>query len=336
MASVSIVILNYNGKHYLEKFLRTVIKNSKGHEIVVADNNSSDGSIDFLKRNFAGLKIISFDRNFGFCEGYNKALCQLSSDFFVLLNSDIEVTENWIEPVLNLFEKDEKIAAAQPKLLDYNKKKKFEYAGGAGGYIDKYGYPFCRGRIFDSIEDDEGQYDDTTEIFWASGACLFIRGDLFKKYGGFDVDFFAHMEEIDLCWRLKQDGFKIFYCAESTIFHVGGGTLAYANPQKTYLNFRNSLMVLFKNLPTNEFIAKLILRWLLDYIAATKFLLTGNIKDSLMVIKAHLYIWKNITSLYKKRKLTHHSRRSLTGVYNKFLLFTYHIARVRNFSDLKF
>ena len=336
MASVSVVILNYNGKQYLEKFLPTVIKYSKGYEVVVADNKSEDGSLEFLNEKFSEIKIISFDKNFGFCEGYNKALNQLSSKYFVLLNSDIEVTENWIEPIIDLFEKDEKIAAVQPTLLDYNAKDKFEYAGGAGGFIDKFGYPFCRGRLFDTIESNENQYNDTREIFWASGACMLIRGYLFKKYGGFDVDFFAHMEEIDLCWRMKFDGYKIYHCAESTVYHVGGGTLAYSNPRKTYLNFRNSLLVLLKNLPKHELYIKLPFRWIMDCIAMIKFVLTGDIHDALMVPRAHIFILKNLNKTMRKRAVYINNSVNMAGMYNKFLLFSYHIAGVRKFKDLKF
>lgn len=334
MTSISIVILNFNGKHHLDKFLPTIIEYSPGCEVVVADNGSTDGSVDFLQKNFPDIKILIFNENHGFCGGYNKALSQLDSEYFVLLNSDIEVTKNWIPPVISLFEKDSSIAAIQPKLLDYHSRDKFEYAGGAGGFIDKYGYPFCRGRIFDTIEKDEGQYDDTREIFWASGACLFIRGELFKKYGGFDSSFFAHMEEIDLCWRLKQDNFKIIYCAESSIYHIGGGTLAYANPRKTYLNFRNSLMVLIINLPSNEIIPKLIFRWVMDYVAAIKFSLSGNFRDALMVIKAHFYIWRNFKSVKSKRNSSAKTLKGIEGMYDKFLLFQYHIAGVRKFKDL--
>lgn len=336
MASVSIVILNFNGRHYLEKFLPSIIKHSKGYEIVVADNNSSDGSVGFLKHSFPKIRCITFSENYGFSGGYNRAVDQLNSDFFVILNSDIEVTENWIEPVLNLFDKDELIAAVQPKLLDYNCKDKFEYAGGAGGFIDKYGYPFCRGRIFETIETDIGQYDDTREIFWATGACFFIRSELYKSFGGFDADFFAHMEEIDLCWRLKKDGYKVYHCGESVVYHVGGGTLAYSNPRKTYLNIRNSLLLLIKNLPIQSLIWKLPFRWLVDYVAGIKFLFFGDIRDALMIIKAHIYIWKNLIKTLKKRKSIQKPVRNLTGIYPKFLLFTYHLARVRKFSDLNF
>ncbi len=336
MASISIVILNYNGKHFLEQFLPSVIAYSIEHEIVIADNNSSDGSLEFLRNDYPGIKLIEFSENFGFCTGYNKAIQQLNSDYIVLLNSDIEVTENWIDPVIGLFESDEKIAAIQPKLLDYKSKDKFEYAGGAGGFIDKYGYPFCRGRIFDTIETDTGQYDDSREIFWATGACLFIRTKLFKDYGGFDDDFFAHMEEIDLCWRMKNDGYKVYYCGNSIIFHVGGGTLPYANPHKTYLNFRNSLMMLLKNLPIESLIWNVPVRWIVDYIAAAKFLLSGDVRDAFMVLKAHLYIWKNIKSVFQKRRKSNKSIKNPVGIYPKFLLFDYHIGKRRKFKDLKF
>ena len=336
MASIAIVILNYNGRHFLERFLPIVIKHSPGCDVVVADNGSDDDSVLFISDSFPDIKLIQLDKNYGFCGGYNKALFQLDSDYFVLLNSDIETTENWIDPVIRLFESDKKIGAVQPKLLDYNKKDKFEYAGGAGGFIDKYGYPFCRGRIFDTIEIDKGQYNDDEEIFWASGACIFIKSDLFKKYGGFDEDFFAHMEEIDLCWRLKNNGHKILYCAESTLFHVGGGTLAYANPRKTYLNFRNSLMVLIKNLNRHELMRKLVFRWVMDYVAALKFLLSGDFKDAFMILKAHFYIWNNLSKNLNKRSKKNKSLKNLSGVYQKFLLFQYHIAGVRKFKDLNF
>lgn len=336
MARVSIVILNFNGRHFLEQFLPTVKKYSVGYEIVIADNNSADGSVEYLRTSFPEIRLIPFDQNYGFCGGYNKALFQLDSKYFVLLNSDIEVTKNWVEPLIDIFEKDDKIAAIQPKLLDYKSKKKFEYAGGAGGFIDKYGYPFCRGRIFDSIEIDEGQYNDTKEIFWASGACLFIKAELFKLYSGFDEDFFAHMEEIDLCWRMKQDDYKIMYCADSEIYHIGGGTLAYSNPRKTYLNFRNSLLVLIKNLPSEELIWKLLFRWMMDFVAIIKFALSGHFKDAFMVVKAHFYILLNLNKNLNKRSDKLKIKKHLAGIYPKFLLFSYHIARVRKFSDLKY
>lgn len=336
MARVTIVILNYNGRPFLEKFLPTIIKHSPKCEIVVADNHSSDNSVEFLYKNHKDIRILEFNQNYGYSGGYNRAIEQLDSDYFIILNSDVEVTENWIEPIISVFESDEKIAAIQPKLLDYKHKDKFEYAGGAGGYIDKLGYPFCRGRIFDAIETDTGQYDDTREVFWATGACFFIRAKLFKRYGGFDETFFAHMEEIDLCWRMKSDGYKVYCCGESVVYHFGGGTLTYGNPRKTYLNFRNSLLVLIKNMPLTELAWKLPARWLIDYVAIINFVLRGHFADGLMVIKAHLYVVGNFISTLKKRRKSKKRQSNQAGRYPKLLLFDYHIAGVRNFSDLEF
>lgn len=336
MPRVAIVILNYNGKAFLELFLPSVLKYSRGYDVVVADNASTDQSVDLVKKFFPQVQLLEFDENYGYCGGYNRALAQLEADFFAIINSDIEVTENWIDPILQLFKSDKQIAAIQPKLLDYHKRDRFEYAGGAGGFIDSLGYPFCRGRLFETIEKDHGQYDDDREIFWSTGACFFIRAELFKKYGGFDESFFAHMEEIDLCWRMKKEGYKILHCGKSTVYHVGGGTLAYANPRKTYLNFRNSLMVLIKNLPANELFWKLPTRWLVDYVAILKFVLTGKVKDALMILKAHLYIIRNFFSTFKKRPSRDKNRFNATGLYKKWILFDYHVAGVRKFEDLKF
>lgn len=336
MSRVSIVILNYNGRAFLEQFLPSIIRYSHGHEVVVADNASTDESLIFLNQNFPQIKLLEFDKNHGFCGGYNRALNQLDADYFAIINSDVEVTENWIDPILELFKNDENIAAIQPKLLDFNHKDRFEYAGGAGGFIDKFGYPFCRGRIFDTIEVDDGQYNDTCEIFWSTGACFLIRAKLFKEYGGFDESFFAHMEEIDLCWRMKKDGYKVFHCGDSVVYHVGGGTLNYSNPRKTYLNFRNSMIVLVKNLPANELFWKLPIRWLIDYVAFLKFALSGDIKDAFMILKAHLYVFANFNKALKKRSTDKNFRFNSKGLYSKFLLFRYHVAGVRKFKDLKF
>jgi len=336
MSRVAIVILNHNGSSFLDQFLPSVIKYSSGFEVVVADNASTDSSIEILRKNFPQVKLIEFTENYGFCGGYNRALKQLDADFFAIINSDIEVTENWIGPILELFDQNEQIAAIQPKLLDYNKKDKFEYAGGAGGFIDKFGYPFCRGRIFESIETDRGQYDDNREIFWATGACFFIRAKLFEEYGGFDETFFAHMEEIDLCWRMKMDGYKILHCGSSKVYHVGGGTLAYSNPRKTYLNFRNSMMLLIKNLPAGELLWKLPFRWMVDYIAILKFIMTGHKRDGIMILKAHLFILKNFFKTLRKRKTINKKRYNAVGLYPKWVLFDYHVAGVRKFGDLKF
>src|SRR5690554_2188671 len=253
--SVGIVILNWNGKKLFDTFLPSVIKNSNfpGVEIYVADNGSDDDSVCHLIDNFPQVKLILLQKNFGFAEGYNRALRYVDTTYYVLLNSDVEVTPNWLAPCIELLEGDKSTAAVQPKILNYNKPHQFEYAGAAGGYIDKYGYPFCRGRILNRTEPDTGQFDQRSSIFWASGACMIVNARVFKEAGGFDGSFWAHMEEIDMCWRLKNRGYKIMYQPASSVFHLGGGTLPYSSPQKIYLNFRNNLYMLFKNLPEEKF-----------------------------------------------------------------------------------
>ena len=289
MNLVSIVILNWNGKGYLEQFLPSLIEHSQlpDVEIVVADNNSSDDSLEFLASAYPRIKVIRLDENYGFSGGYNRALKQLSSTYFLLLNSDIEVTAGWLEPLIEKMESNDRIAACTPKLKDFNERTKFEYAGAAGGYIDYLGYPFCRGRIFDHMEEDQGQYDDSTEIFWGSGACLMVRSSLYAQSGGLDDQFFAHMEEIDLCWRFLRMGYQIHYVPQSAVYHVGGGTLARGNPRKTFLNFRNNLLLLYKNLPENQRERIIFLRMILDGISALRFLIQGDIKDAMAVIRAH-------------------------------------------------
>ena len=269
---IAVVILNWNGKIWLEKFLDNVIENSKTAEIVVVDNNSKDNSISYLTKNYPTIRIIKNKGNYGYAKGYNEALKQINSEYFILLNSDIEVTENWISPVIDLMEKDKKISACQPKILDYNHRNKFEYAGACGGFIDKFGYPFCRGRIFNHLEEDLGQYNDSKEVFWALEACLFVRTTHFFEIGGLDEDFFAHQEEIDLCWRLKNKGYKIFVEPKSLVYHVGGGTLNVGSPFKTHLNFRNNLYMLFKNLPLSSLFIIMPIRLVLDGIASITFL----------------------------------------------------------------
>ncbi|MEM6686591.1 MAG: glycosyltransferase family 2 protein, partial [Bacteroidota bacterium] len=247
--NIAIVILNWNGKELLAQFIPKVLNYSDDATIYVADNASADDSIDYIQTNFPTVKIIQNAQNGGYAKGYNDALPFVEEEIFCLLNSDIEVTENWLAPIRSEFEKHADTAIIQPKILDFKQKTHFEYAGAAGGYIDKYGYPFCRGRIFHTLEEDKGQYNTTEEIFWASGACFFIRKTVFEELGGFDEDFFAHQEEIDLCWRAFNLGYKAKYISESVVYHVGGATLDSTNPQKTYLNFRNSLCMLAKNLP---------------------------------------------------------------------------------------
>jgi GT2 family glycosyltransferase len=304
MSRTAVVILNYNGEKLLQKFLPSVVQYSADAEIIIADNHSSDQSIAFVQKAFPAIRVIQLETNYGYCGGYNRAISQVDTDYVVLLNSDIEVTANWLNPMVDLLEQDVTIAAVQPKVLSYNKKSHFEHAGAGGGFIDALGYPFCRGRVFDHVEADEGQYNDTREVFWASGACLMIRTESFKKFGGFDEDLFAHMEEIDLCWKLNRAGQRIFYCGASTIYHVGAGTLAYRNPTKTYLNFRNGLSVLLKHLDLREALYKMPLRIILDWIAGLQFLVKGDIKNSLAVFRAHgRFIITLPAGLRKRREL---------------------------------
>ena len=336
MQEVAVVILNYNGRHYLEKFLSLVVQYSRRAQVVVADNGSTDGSLDFVRKNYPQVQCIAFAENRGFCKGYNDALAQVQAEYYVILNSDVEVTPEWLDAPIQLFESDKNIAAIQPKLLSYRERNEFEYAGGAGGFIDAYGYPFCRGRLFDQMEKDRGQYDDESEIFWATGACLFIRAGLFHAFRGFDEDFFAHMEEIDLCWRMKNAGFAIYFTSKSTAYHVGGGTLNKVNPRKTYYNFRNGFVLLIKNLSSNELWWKLAFRLGVDYIAALKFLLDGSPKNAFMVIKAHIHVLIHFRKHLKKRNSTNVSHKRMKGTYPHFLLFHYHVKKERTFDKLKF
>jgi GT2 family glycosyltransferase len=333
MKKVSVVILNWNGRNFLEKFLPGVIMHSsRDAEIIIADNNSTDNSIEFLSINYPQIRVIQNSVNGGFAKGYNDALAQVKSEYYVLLNSDIEITESWIEPVIKLMDKDRRIAACQPKLCSWHKPGNFEYAGAAGGFIDHYGYPFCRGRIFQEIEEDKGQYDQETEIFWATGACMFVRAELFHRFGGFDNDFFAHMEEIDLCWRLKNAGFKIMFCPDSVVFHVGGGTLPKKSSLKTYLNFRNNLTLIFKNIPSEEIFRVFLTRWILDWVAAIKFLLQGGIADFFAVLRAHWYfLFRLRTQLKKRRKI---SQSEVSGFYKRNIVFEHYLKKKKHFSEL--
>lgn len=301
---VAVVILNWNGKDLLEKFLPSVVKFSKEVTIYLADNASTDNSVSFVSEFFPTVNIIQNKVNGGYAKGYNDALKELSEDIFVLLNSDVEVTENWLKPIISEFEKDNSIVAAQPKILDYKNKEYFEYAGAAGGFIDKYGYPYCRGRIFDTLEKDAGQYNDIFNIFWASGACLFVKSDAFWQAGGLDEDYFAHQEEIDLCWRLHAKGGKILYVGASEVYHVGGATLATVNPKKTFYNFRNSLLNILKNVEGSKAFAVLFVRMLLDGIAAFQFLFQGKPKHFVAILKAHFSFYSLIPKILQKRKYT--------------------------------
>lgn len=286
MRKIAVVILNYNGEEMLRRFLPSVIENSGDAEIVVADNASTDNSVEVVKNEFPSVRLIIMDENYGFADGYNRALEQVDSEYSVLLNSDVEVTPSWLEPLERFMDANPSAVACQPKLLDYKRKTHFEYAGASGGFLDRYGYPYCRGRIFDSVEQDSGQYDDITRVIWATGAALFVRTAEYKSAGGLDGRFFAHMEEIDLCWRMHMRGGELYVVPESKVYHVGGATLSKSNPRKTYLNFRNNLLMLYKNLPEEELRPVMRMRRLLDYVAAMKFLATASWGDFKAVLKA--------------------------------------------------
>lgn len=300
----AIVILNWNGKKLLEQFLPSIVNFSSDEaEIYVADNASEDTSISFIKNRFPTVKIVRNIENGGYAKGYNDALKKIKADIYCLINSDVEVTKNWLSPILKVFETDEKTAIIQPKILDFKDKTKFEYAGAAGGFIDLFGYPYCRGRIFNYLEEDTQQFNDQTAIFWASGACLFIRSKIYHELNGFDEDYFAHQEEIDLCWRTQNIGYRVKYVGTSTVFHVGGGTLKETNPQKTFLNFRNSLLNLVKNVPKKWFLFVVFSRLILDGIAGIKFVLELKPMHTLAILKAHLSFYKNFYNFLKKRKV---------------------------------
>lgn len=339
-SSIAIVILNWNGKKLFDTFLPSVIKNSQqpGVEIFVADNGSTDDSVGHLVDNYPQVKLILLQNNYGFAEGYNLALRYVDSDYYVLLNSDVEVTPNWLQPCIELLEKDERAAVVQPKILSYKKPHQFEYAGAAGGFIDKFGYPFCRGRILNRSEPDVGQYNSISPIFWASGACMFVKAQLFRQAGGFDGRFWAHMEEIDFCWRLKNQGYKILYQPASSVFHLGGATLPYSSPQKTYLNFRNNLFMLFKNLPENKFRRIFLLRIFLDYVAAAKFLAGFYFSGFTAVLKAHASLLFNLPRLIIKRKNLKKFRivEEHPEIYSKSIMWKFYFQRKRKFSKLDF
>ena len=328
---VAVVILNWNGKDLLEKFLPSVIACSNEASIYLADNASTDNSVAFVSEFFPSVKIIQNKVNGGYAKGYNDALKNLSEEILVLLNSDVEVTENWLKPVISEFEKNSSVVAAQPKILDYKNKEYFEYAGAAGGFIDKYGYPFCRGRIFDTLEKDTGQYNDVSQIFWASGACLFVKAGAFWEAGGLDEDYFAHQEEIDLCWRLQSKGGKILYVGASKIYHVGGATLAALNPKKTFYNFRNSLLNLLKNASGGRAFVSIFMRMLLDSLAALQFLVQGKPKHFFAIAKAHASFYGLASKFLQKRK-----KNASTIKYFKTesIVFQYFILKKKHFKQL--
>ena len=333
--SVAVVILNWNGKAFLQQFLPGILLTQYDNlQIIVGDNASTDDSVAFLQTQFPTVKIIKNDLNYGFAGGYNKVLERVEADYFVLLNSDVEVTSNWIKPVIDLMESDDSIAAAQPKIKSQLKKSDFEYAGAAGGYLDIYAYPFCRGRLFNVYESDEGQYNDQKEIFWASGAAFFIKSRCWIETGGLDADLFAHMEEIDLCWRLKNLNYKIMYCPTSEVFHVGGGTLQTENPFKTYLNFRNNLIIMQKNLPAGDAFFRIGIRMWIDFVAWWHFLLSGKPKFTLAVTKGHWHFIKSIAKTNKKRTSVQKPYAAHAGVYNNSVVWAFFIKKIKYFSKL--
>ncbi|MDG1789846.1 MAG: glycosyltransferase family 2 protein [Flavobacteriaceae bacterium] len=328
---IAIVILNWNGKKLLEQFLPSVVEFSEEATIYIADNASTDKSIPYLKEKFSKVTIIQNKTNGGYAKGYNDALKNVTEDLLVLLNNDVEVTQNWLQPIINEFKRDSSLIAAQPKILDFNNKRYFEYAGAGGGFIDQLGYPYCRGRIFNTIEKDKGQYNDIKKIFWASGACFIVRSNEFKELNGFDENFFTHQEEIDLCWRIQQNGGIIKYIGNSTVYHIGGATLSNINPIKTFYNFRNSLLMLVKNIKSSKVWIILFMRLLMDGIAGIHFLIQGKWKHTLAIVKAHFSFYsllpRYINKVYKIRK-------EIKYYHIKSIVWNYFIRKNRIFKEL--
>ncbi|WP_394749112.1 glycosyltransferase family 2 protein [Spongiimicrobium salis] len=331
MSKIAIVILNWNGQVLLENYLPSVTQYSQGADLYVADNASTDDSILFLKEHYPEVNIIQNSSNGGFAKGYNDALQQVDADIYCLLNSDVEVTEGWLVPIQEFFEKHEDVAIAQPKILDALNKAYFEYAGAAGGFIDQLGYPFCRGRIFQSLEKDQGQYDDIREIFWATGACMFIKSAIFKELGGFDEDYFAHQEEVDLCWRAKNKGHKVYYVGSSQVYHLGGSTLSNMNPKKTYLNFRNSLFSITKNLPRKKAFPIIFLRLILDGIAGIRFITQSKFNHCIAILRAHLSFYRQFRRFYRKRETPNFTLKYYTV---KSIVWAHYVNQVKKFTVL--
>jgi GT2 family glycosyltransferase len=333
MTSVAVVILNYNGEKLLRQFLPSVIKHSAEARIFVADNGSTDQSVNLLRRDFREVSVLELGENYGFCGGYNKALSQISADYYVILNSDVEVTAGWLGPLMALLESNPAIASVQPKILSYKFRNLFEYAGAGGGFIDSLGYPFCRGRVFDYVEEDVGQYDDERPVFWTSGACMMIRSEKFHEHNGFDEDLFAHMEEIDLCWKLNRSGNVVYYSGKSCVYHLGAGTLGYQHPKKTYLNFRNGLSLIFKHFSNGELMYKFPLRILLDWLAAIFFLLRGEGKNCLSVFRAHAhFLGKSRRELQKRRAIRQrHPCYPARNIHSGLVIFDYYLRRKKSF-----
>ncbi|MBK6936988.1 MAG: glycosyltransferase family 2 protein [Chitinophagaceae bacterium] len=332
---VAIVILNWNGRTFLQEFLPSVLSATYAHyAVIVADNGSTDDSIAFLQATYPQVQIINNGQNYGFAKGYNEALKRVESDYYILLNSDVEVSPGWIEPMVILLESNMQIAACQPKILSYHNKTMFEYAGAAGGWLDKYGYPFAKGRVFDICEEDKGQYDQEEPVFWASGAAMFIRASVFHEMKGFDEYFFAHQEEIDLCWRIQLAGYKVFSCPAATVYHVGGGTLPKGNALKTFLNFRNNRIMLYKNLPFRKKLWVMPARNVLDVISAFKGLLSGDVGYFKAVIRAEIAFKKWWLFHRKRSTFPSTSNGVLHGYLNRNIIWLYFVKKLRIFSQI--
>ena len=328
---IAVVILNWNGEALLERFLPSVLEYSKGTDIYVVDNASTDGSVEYVAQHYPNINIIQNSSNGGFAKGYNEGLQHVKADVYCLLNSDVEVTPDWLEPIKNTFKTQPEAAIIQPKILDLMQKDHFEYAGAAGGFLDKFGYPFCRGRIFQTIEKDEGQYDDIREVFWATGACMFIKSDVFWSLGGFDEDYFAHQEEIDLCWRAQNAGYKVFYVGHSHIYHLGGSTLSNMNPKKTFLNFRNSLYSITKNLPRRQAWPIVFIRLLLDAIAALRFIFQLKFDHCFAILRAHFSFYGNFIKMYRKREKANFILKYYVATS---IVWSYFVHQIKNFNIL--
>ena len=332
----AIVILNWNGLRYLQEFLPSVVAHSEGCQIIVADNASTDGSIAFLMHYFPQVRLIQLLENYGFCEGYNRALRQVEAKYYVLLNSDVSVPAGWLQPITELMDADANIAVCQPKINAWHQPDSFEYAGAGGGLLDSLGYPFCRGRLFETVEEDRGQYNDVHEIFWATGACMFVRSEVFHAMGGLEPAFFAHMEEIDFCWRAKNAGYRVMYNGHSHVLHVGGGTLHKSNPRKTFLNFRNGLALLYKNIPSKGLYFTLAVRVVLDWIAALRMVVAGQTKDAQAVLKAHNDLLRHRHYWQSQRKAQHPKGKfpDMPGVYMGSIVWKYFIKQKRTVQEL--
>ena len=332
---ISVVILNWNGSAMLQRFLPSVIRYSEEAEIIVADNGSTDHSIDILREKFPSVRILPFRENYGFAEGYNRAIQQIETPYVLLLNDDVEVTPHWLQPLLEFMNHHPEVAACQPKILSETQRELFEYAGACGGFIDHLGYPYCRGRIFNHVEKDRGQYDEVCPIFWATGAALLVRTDVFRKEGGLDKRFFAHMEEIDFCWRLRSRNYGIYCIPQSTVYHVGGGTLPKSHPRKTFLNFRNNLLMLYKNLPEERLNFTLRIRYLLDLIAALKMLLSGQAKESMAIVKALRTFFKIRHDFDRQREenLQKQQLKDIPEMRNESLLVAFYLKKKKKFED---